>query len=79
MAKATFFHEKSRSYLTVTRERGIRAKEILKVGKPEIISEEEFLVPSSNGKDKYRVIHLDSWSCACPDFISRCREVGLHC
>ena len=36
-------------------------------------------MPSSNGKDKYRVIHLDSWSCACPDFVSRCRELGLHC
>ncbi|MBI2106247.1 hypothetical protein HYT56_05445 [Candidatus Woesearchaeota archaeon] len=37
-------------------------------GKPQLLSEEEFIVPSSNGKDSYRIIYLDSWSCNYLDF-----------
>ena len=59
--------------------RELRAKEVLMVGKPQLLSEEEFLVPSSNGKDNYRVIHLDSWSCNCPDFINRCKRLNIYC
>jgi len=59
--------------------RELRAKEILMAGKPKLLSEEEFLVPSSNGKDNYKVIHLDSWSCSCPDFKERCQKLGIYC
>ena len=59
--------------------RELRAKEVLMAGKPQLLSEEEFIVPSSNGKDSYRVIHLDSWSCNCLDFQNRCQKIGIYC
>ena len=59
--------------------RELRAKEVLMVGKPQLLSEEEFLVPSSNGKDSYKVIHLDSWSCNCLDFTNRCKKLNIYC
>ena len=59
--------------------REMRAKEILKIGDPELLSNEEFLVPSSNGIDKYKVVHLDAWSCECKDFKEYCREKGIYC
>ncbi len=59
--------------------RELRAKEVLMVGKPQLISEEEFIVPSSNGKDSYKVIHLDSWRCSCLDFKNRCQKIGIYC
>jgi len=43
----------------LSQDRELRAKEILMAGNPQILSEEEFLVPSSNGKDQYRVIHVN--------------------
>ena len=59
--------------------RELRAKEVLMAGKPKLLSEEEFIVPSSNGKDSYKVIHLDSWSCSCPDFKHNCQKLGIYC
>ncbi len=59
--------------------RELRAKEVLMAGKPKLLSEEEFLVPSSNGKDNYKVTHVDSWSCNCPDFQKRCQKLGIYC
>ena len=59
--------------------RELRAKEILMVGKPRILSEEEFIVPASDGKHNYRVLHLDAWSCECLDFKERCQKIGIYC
>ena len=59
--------------------RELRAKEVLMAGKPQLLSEEEFIVPSSNGKDSYKVLHLDSWSCSCPDFKHNCQKIGIYC
>ncbi|MBS3064487.1 MAG: DDE-type integrase/transposase/recombinase [DPANN group archaeon] len=59
--------------------RSLRAKEVLMVGKPKLVSEEEFVVPSSNGKDNYKVIHLDSWNCNCLDFVNTCQKIGIYC
>src|SRR3989344_8471956 len=56
-----------------------RAYSILKNGNPEMISEQEFLVPASNPEFRYKVSHIDSWTCECPDFQKRCRENGLYC
>lgn len=59
--------------------RELRAKEVLMAGKPQLLSEEEFIVPSSNGKDSYKVTHLDSWSCSCLDFKHNCQKLGIYC
>ena len=59
--------------------RELRAKEILMVGKPRILSEEEFIVPASDGKHNYKVLHLDAWSCECLDFKERCQKIGIYC
>lgn len=63
----------------LSHDRELRAKEVLIIGKPKLLSEEEFVVPSTNGKDNYKVIHVDSWSCECPDFKTRCQKLGIYC
>jgi len=49
--------------------REIRAYSILSKGDaPIALDEEHFLIPSQSGGGKYRVSHLDGWSCECEDF-----------
>jgi hypothetical protein len=45
-----------------------RAKEILKSGNPETLDEFTYLVPSQNSDKKYKVTHIDSYSCECEDY-----------
>ena len=59
--------------------RNERAKAILEKGNPETLDEFTYLVPSQNSDKKYKVTHLDSYSCECQDFIKRCRGKGLYC
>lgn len=56
-----------------------RAKAILQKGEPESIDEFTYLVPSQNSDKKYRVTHIDSYSCECEDFKRRCQGKGLYC
>lgn len=57
-----------------------RAELILQKGSPELVDEFTYLVPSQfDGAKKYRVIHLDGYSCECPDFEQHCRGNGLYC
>ncbi len=57
-----------------------RARQILELGNPQVLDEYTYLVPSqSNPITKYRVTHLDSYSCSCPDFEKRCKGKGLYC
>lgn len=60
--------------------REIRAKAILERGNPETIDEFTYLVPSQfDSNKKYKVTHLDAYSCECADFQSRCKDNGLYC
>ena len=59
--------------------RSERAKLILDKGNPETLDEFTYLVPSQNSDKKYKVTHLDSYSCECQDFLKRCRGKGLYC
>ena len=59
--------------------RNERAKAILEKGKPETIDEFTYLVPSQNSDKKYKVTHIDAYSCECPDFQNRCKGRGLYC
>ncbi|MGI0134054.1 MAG: IS6 family transposase, partial [Candidatus Micrarchaeaceae archaeon] len=43
------------------------------------IDETTYAVPSSDGSKKYTVSHIDSYSCDCTDFTSRCKGQGLYC
>ncbi|MBU0958181.1 MAG: DDE-type integrase/transposase/recombinase [Nanoarchaeota archaeon] len=56
-----------------------RAKAILEKGNPESIDEFTYLVPSQNSSKKYKVTHIDSYSCECEDFQRRCKGKGLYC
>ena len=56
-----------------------RAKAILEQGEPSQIDEFTYLVPSQNSERKYKVTHIDSYSCECKDFEIRCRGKGLYC
>jgi len=56
-----------------------RAKAILEKGNPESIDEFTYLVPSQNSSKKYKVTHIDSYSCECQDFQRRCNGKGLYC
>lgn len=57
-----------------------RAKAILQKGKPEALDEYTYLVPSQfDSEKKYRVTHIDSYSCECEDFKRRCIGTGLYC
>ena len=59
--------------------RNERAKQILQKGNPETIDEFTYLVPSQNSDTKYKVTHIDSYSCECQDFQRRCKGKGLYC
>ena len=57
--------------------RNERAKLILEKGNPECLDEFTYLVPSQNSEKKYKVTHIDSYSCECQDFQKRCMGKGL--
>ncbi len=59
--------------------RNDRAKAILEKGNPESLDEFTYLVPSQSSNKKYRVTHIDSYSCECQDFQRRCKGKGLYC
>ena len=59
--------------------RSQRAEQILEKGKPETIDEHTYLVPSQTTNKKYHVIHIDSYSCECPDYEFKCKGKGLYC
>ena len=52
--------------------RNERAKLILEKGNSETLDEFTYLVPSQNSDKKYRVTHIDAYSCECEDFKRRC-------
>jgi transposase-like protein len=57
-----------------------RAEQLLQIGKLESIDEFTYLVPSqSNPQKKYRVSHIDAYSCECEDYIRRCAGRNLYC
>ena len=56
-----------------------RAKAILEQGEPSQIDEFTYLVPSQNSDRKYRVTHIDAYSCECEDFKRRCQGKNLYC
>ena len=60
-------------------ERKERASTLLDTAVPEKIDATTYLVPSSDGSKKYRVSHIDTYSCECPDYLSRCKGNGLYC
>lgn len=58
--------------------RQVRGYSILAKGdNPIMINEETFLVPSQSSNKKYKVIHLDGWSCECKDFKYR-KQICKH-
>src|SRR3989338_5582406 len=59
--------------------RNERAKLILEKGNPESIDEFTYLVPSQNSDRKYKVTHIDAYSCECEDFKRRCQGKNLYC
>lgn len=57
-----------------------RAKSILQKGNLETLDECTYLVPSQfDDSKKYKVTHIDSYSCECEDFKKRCIGTGLYC
>lgn len=56
-----------------------RAKAILEIGEPSKIDEFTYLVPSQTDERKYKVTHIDAYSCECEDFKKRCQGNGLYC
>ncbi|MEK6860617.1 MAG: SWIM zinc finger family protein, partial [Nanoarchaeota archaeon] len=56
-----------------------RAKAILEKGNPETIDEFTYLVSSQNSDKKYKVTHIDAYSCECEDFKRRCQGKNLYC
>lgn len=60
--------------------RNQRAKLILEKGNLETIDEFTYLVPSQfDSTKKYRVTHIDAYSCECEDFKRRCQGKNLYC
>lgn len=59
--------------------RNERAKAILEKGNPETLDEFTYLVPSQTSDRKYRVSHIDAYSCECEDFKRRCQGKNLYC
>ncbi|MFH1803106.1 MAG: DDE-type integrase/transposase/recombinase [archaeon] len=59
--------------------RNERAKAILQKGNPETLDEFTYLVPSQTSNKKYRVTHIDAYSCECEDFKRRCQGKNLYC
>ena len=56
-----------------------RASELLNNVVPEKVDETTYVVPSSDGSKKYKVSHIDTYSCECPDFVQRCKGQGIYC
>lgn len=56
-----------------------RAKAILQKGQPQVLDEFTYLVPSQSSNRKYKVSHVDSYSCECEDFQRRCKNNRLYC
>ncbi|MCL4411412.1 DDE-type integrase/transposase/recombinase [Candidatus Marsarchaeota archaeon] len=56
-----------------------RASALLNKAVPEVLDEGVYLVPSSDRANSYKVSHIDTYSCDCPDFIYRCKDKGLYC
>lgn len=63
------------------KQREIRGYSILAKGdQPVMVNETEYLVPSqSNETKKYKITHVDGWTCDCLDFKNRCAKQGLFC
>jgi hypothetical protein len=59
--------------------RNERAKAILEKGEPQALDEFTYLVPSQNSNKKYKVTHIDAYSCECEDFKRRCAGKNLYC
>jgi len=59
--------------------RNERAKQILEKANPETIDEFTYLVASQNSDKKYKVTHIDAYSCECQDYIRRCKGKNLYC
>jgi transposase-like protein len=60
--------------------RSQRAKAILQHNNPESIDEFTYLVPSQfDSSKKYRVTHVDTYSCECEDYKRRCVGKNLYC
>ena len=59
--------------------RNERAKAILEKGEPQALDEFTYLVPSQNSDRKYKVTHIDAYSCECEDFKRRCAGKNLYC
>ena len=59
--------------------RNERAKAILQKGNPETLDEFTYLVPSQTSNKKYKVTHIDAYSCECEDFRRRCQGKNLYC
>ncbi|MBS3090814.1 DDE-type integrase/transposase/recombinase [Candidatus Pacearchaeota archaeon] len=60
--------------------RSKRAEAILQKGEPQLLDEFTYLVSSQfDSNKKYKVTHIDSYSCECQDFERRCKGKGLYC
>lgn len=60
--------------------RSKRAEAILQKGEPQLLDEFTYLVPSQfDSNKKYKVTHIDAYSCECQDFERRCKGKGLYC
>ena len=59
--------------------RNQRAKAILEKGNPETLDEFTYLFPSQTSNKKYKVTHIDAYSCECEDFKRRCQGKNLYC
>ncbi|MBI2107266.1 IS1/IS6 family transposase [Candidatus Woesearchaeota archaeon] len=67
-------------YKKLSQDRELRAKSILAKSKPELINENTYLVPSQfDSNKKYKVTHIDTYSCECQDFQTRCKSNGIYC
>jgi transposase-like protein len=64
---------------TFSEQRKERASQLLEKSVPERVDDTTYLVPSSDGSKKYRVSHIDTYSCECADYLSRCKGNGLYC
>jgi len=68
------------NYINFSQEREERAKHLLQQKQPEMLNENTYLVPSQfDSTKKYKVTHLDSYSCECEDFKQRCVGSGMYC
>lgn len=57
-----------------------RARAILEKGDPSQIDEYTYLVPSQfDSSKKYKVTHIDGYTCECEDYKRRCQGQGLYC